>query len=440
VTQTIEHPPQVNSPTPKIRRRILVSSFAISPARGSEPGVGWQICSRLAKYHDVTVLCGPGSVGPDGECFRNEIAEYTKTHGPVPGLTIRFVEPPLLSFLFQRESSLCRRTVYYIGYAAWQRAVLKVAQQLHRERPFDLIHQLNMTGYREPGYLWKINAPFVWGPVGGAANFPPKYFGSLNKLDAFFYRLRNFMNQRQMHKPRCLAAAARAQHMWAIGPEDVELVQGLWHHQVERLLETGATARDIAAVRTYDGKRPLRIVWSGRHQGRKALPILLHAMTQLESKYPVELTVLGDGVETKNWRAIADSLKLTNIKWTGNISQAAALAEVSRSDVLAFTSVLEGTPHAVVEALSLGVPVICHRACGMGSAVTPQSGILIEMEDPAKSIAAFAAALRKLSSQPIQVALLSRGALDRAAELSWDRLVEKIVEGYDRGVTANKSA
>ena len=439
MTQTLEHPPQADSPTTP-RRRILVSSFAISPARGSEPGVGWQICSRLAKYHDVTVLCGPGSVGPDGECFRNEIAEYIKTHGPVPGLTIRFVEPPLLSFLFQRESPLCRRTVYYIGYAAWQRAVLKVAQALHHEKPFDLIHQLNMTGYREPGYLWKMNAPFVWGPVGGAANFPPKYFGSLKPLDALIYRLRNFINLRQMHKPRCLVAAARAQFMWAIGPEDMELVEDLWHHQVERLLETGATARDIAAVRDYNGNRPLRIIWSGRHQGRKALPLLLQAMTQLESRYPVELTVLGDGVETTHWREIADSLKLTNIRWTGNISQADALGEVSRSDVLAFTSVLEGTPHAVVEALSLGVPVICHRACGMGSAVTPESGILIEMENPAKSIAAFAAAIRKLSSEPDVVTRLSRGALNRAAELSWDRLVEKIVEGYDRVFTARTIA
>jgi hypothetical protein len=26
---------------------------------------------------------------------------------------------------------------------------------------------LNMIGYREPGYLWKLNVPFVWGPMGG---------------------------------------------------------------------------------------------------------------------------------------------------------------------------------------------------------------------------------------------------------------------------------
>jgi glycosyltransferase involved in cell wall biosynthesis len=406
------------------RRRVLVSANAVSPARGSEPGVGWQVCSRLAKFHDVTVLCAAGVSGPDATCFRDEIT----AHGPVPGLTIRYVDPPLLSRLFQRETTLCRRTVYYTGYKSWQRAAYKTAVDLHRGRPFDLVHQLNMTGYREPGYLWKIDAPFVWGPVGGAANYPAGFYDLLGRRDRLFYSVRTATNRFQSKSKRPRQAAAKAKHVWAISAEDVDLIRS-WGVSAERMLETGATARDAAAVRTYDGTRPLRVVWSGRHLGRKALPILLHAAAKLKDR--IELIILGDGPETAAWKSLAASLGIDRIRWTGNLTQAEALTESSRADVLAFTSVLEGTPHVVVESLSLGLPVICHDACGMGAAVTADCGMLIPMRDSASSVAAFAETLKTLADDPAMVVRLSRGALARAEELSWDRIAERIADVYD---------
>jgi hypothetical protein len=108
--------------------------------------------------------------------FRAEIARVRARQRLRPGLTIHFVEPPLLSRWFQRESRIRRRTVYYTGYAAWQRAAYRDAIALHEREPFDLVHHLNITGYREPGYLWRMPVPFVWGPVGGAADIPPAYF------------------------------------------------------------------------------------------------------------------------------------------------------------------------------------------------------------------------------------------------------------------------
>src|SRR4051812_29636278 len=79
------------------RLRVLVSAYAVSPVRGSEPGLGWNLVSRLARYHDVTVLCAPDVPGLASQNFREEIARHEREHGPVPGLTIHFVEPPLLS-------------------------------------------------------------------------------------------------------------------------------------------------------------------------------------------------------------------------------------------------------------------------------------------------------------------------------------------------------
>jgi glycosyltransferase involved in cell wall biosynthesis len=148
---------------------------------------------------------------------------------------------------------------------------------------------------------------------------------------------------------------------------------------------------------------------------------------------PIQVTVLGDGPEAGRWRQLADSLGVSNqLKWTGKLPRKDALLEVQRADVMAFTSLQEGTPHAVLEALSLGLPVICHDACGMGAAVTNECGIKVPMQSPQASIAGFASALRLFCDKPDELARLSAGALRRATELGWAAKGLQIARAYDQ--------
>src|SRR4029079_12213074 len=122
-----------------------------------------------------------------------------------------------------------RRTVYYTGYAAWQHAAYRDALALHAHRTFDLVHHLNITGYREPGYLWKLPVPFVWGPVGGAADIPSAYFPLMGWQDRLFYAGRNRMNAIQKRAlRRCRGAAMAARHIWAIGEENRRMFAEQW--------------------------------------------------------------------------------------------------------------------------------------------------------------------------------------------------------------------
>ena len=52
---------------------------------------------------------------------------------------------------------------------------------------FDLIHNLNPIGYREPGYLWKLNLPYIWGPIGGIPNRPSQLFTDLSLKNRIFF-------------------------------------------------------------------------------------------------------------------------------------------------------------------------------------------------------------------------------------------------------------
>lgn len=431
------------------RRRVLVGAYAASPDRGSEPGLGWNITRALAAYHDVTLLCSPGMPGPEHSAFKDEIETWLRANGPVPGLTIRYVDRPRWSDLCQREREIYRFTLYYSGYAAWQRAAYRTAARMHMDWPFEAAHHLNIMGFREPGYLWKLPVPFFWGPVAGAPNIPASFFPLMGRRDQLSYGLRNVINEWQKRtRLRCRKAAARASRIWVVGEENRRMVRELWSQdKAHPLLETGAGVRPGAVAKTRDRDGSLRVVWSGVHIGRKCLPVLLHALAKLQSSGNaprVEVTILGSGLQTESWRALAKSLGIESLlRWTGRVPLEQALAEMAKADVLVTTSVQEATSLVVSEAISFGLPVVCHDACGMAVAITDACGIKVPLVDPRTSTDGFAAALRRLTEEQGLLEKLSAGALRRAAELTWDSIGRTIATGYHEvlsGAATNATA
>jgi len=171
------------------------------------------------------------------------------------------------------------------------------------------------------------------------------------------------------------------------------------------------------------------------HAGRKALPLLLGAAADLKREFPppkFKIKVLGGGLQTETWKALAHKLQVDDlITWTGQLSRDRALEEMRDADVFAFTSVQEGTSTVVMEALAMGLPVICHDACGMAVAINETSGIKVPMDSPEVSQAGFAGAIRSFLMDPHQVQSLSAGALARARELSWEQKGRQIAEVYE---------
>jgi glycosyltransferase involved in cell wall biosynthesis len=111
---------------------------------------------------------------------------------------------------------------------------------------------------------------------------------------------------------------------------------------------------------------------------------------------------------------------------------------MDRADVFALSSLQEATSTVVMEALSLGLPVLCHAACGMGWAVTSDCGIKVPLVDPQTSIAGFASAIDRLCERPEDVYLLSQGALGRAKQLTWDAKVEEMLITYEHVIAESR--
>jgi glycosyltransferase involved in cell wall biosynthesis len=175
----------------------------------------------------------------------------------------------------------------------------------------------------------------------------------------------------------------------------------------------------------------MRIVWSGLHIPGKALPLFLSAIARARSNASIKVEILGAGPETQECQAMASRLRLDRlVTWHGKIRKREALSVMAGAHVLLHSSLKEGTPSVVLEALSLGLPVICHDISGMALAVTEECGIKVPLRDPESSIGGFARAIERLANDAALYERLSAGAIARAEELSWDGKIQQFSEAY----------
>ena len=417
------------------RLKILVSAFSISPDLGSEPGVGWAMVTKLTKYHDITVLYGDIDLRHRS---RRRIEKWLANHGEFNGLKFCYVPQTKTGHFFLKVAHHIKplRYIYYNSYKCWQREAYAKALALLKTERFDAVHHLTVSSYREPGYLWKLPIPFFWGPINGADNVPWAFFSEFSRTEKYRYGVRNILNLIQRNGwGRMKAAARAAKKVWVVSEADFCMVTSFWGKAAERMPVTG-TMPDLqarAGVRRFNGTRPLRLVWSGIHEGRKSLPLLIKALARLNPEVRVDLTVLGDGTETNRWKKLANHLQVNGfIKWKGRVPLPVALSIMNQSDILVHTSIKEGTPTVIMEALSMGLPVLCHDACGMAPVVDESCGLKIPLRCPETSVHGFTAALEDLWTNPQKITALSRGALAKAAALTWENNAKGISESYEK--------
>ena len=133
---------------------ILINAYACSPNMGSEPGMAWNWCVNLAQYCELHIIT-------EGE-FREKIEAVLPT---LPqGKNMHFYYNPVSDEI----RKMCWNQGdwrFYIHYKKWQQKTLAIAKQIIKENNIDIIHQLNMIGFREPGYLWSLDKPFIWGGI-----------------------------------------------------------------------------------------------------------------------------------------------------------------------------------------------------------------------------------------------------------------------------------
>lgn len=389
------------------RARVLQIAYACGPGRGSEPAVGWHRAVEAARYCDVWVIC-------EGREFRQSIEAYLDVHGPLDGLQFHFVDKPAAE-----TSGLYFPGSYYVAYHQWHRRAGQLARELHRQIRFDLVHQVNLCGFREPGYGRTVDAPFVWGPVGGTQNHPWRNLDQAGARGALQEATRTCLNVIQLYGSRRVREAAwHASLVLAAN----QTVQRQFERAIGRPVEVMC---EIGTPRVHEPPekgpaKPVRLLWAGECRPFKALPLLLRALRGVPNVDDFQLRVVGDGPDRKRWQAMAARWNLNRrIEWTGWVHHEQMAAHYDWAHALVFTSLRDTTGTVVLEALSRGLPVVGPRHQGIGELVTRNCGLLVPVASTATMVRQYAAALRRLVSDPHLWSELSCNALRRASAYTW---------------------
>lgn len=127
-------------------------------------------------------------------------------------------------------------------------------------------------------------------------------------------------------------------------------------------------------------------VFVGRLTEQKALPVLLDAIDQTEG---ARLVVVGDGPE----RALLERRASDRVTFVGALPRDGVLAQLAGARAAVLSSAWENLPHAAVEALAVGTPVVSTAVGGVPEVVVDgRNGLLVPPGDPQ----ALAAALRRV--------------------------------------------
>jgi glycosyltransferase involved in cell wall biosynthesis len=409
-------------------RHVLVSAHQCAPGMGSEHAVGWHLVSRLARRHALLLVTADNEYRPAVEREVRALREA--------GCTIEV--------FFVRDDGAFeskRNTLnvgFYIPYILYQRRVLRLALELNDRYDIAAAHHVTINGFREPGFLWRLGVPFIWGPVGGLHYSPPALFGVLPPGGRWMQRARSALTWMQFRfSPRVRLAYRATQRAGGafVGatPDIAERFQRRFGGTVHWIPETGSHP-PVPAARGPSVGGPLRLLWVSRLIDSKPLGLLLEAIARVpDHAGRIALTVVGDGGARDRYEDTARRLGIA-ARFLGSIPHEATTRQFDAAELFVLLSVQDLTTTVVFESLARGLPVLCMDLHGYAAIVDDSCGIKIPVRTLEQVRGDLAARLDALARDKARLRPLADGAVRRAARFSWDRNADRISELYDRAV------
>ena len=172
----------------------------------------------------------------------------------------------------------------------------------------------------------------------------------------------------------------------------------------------------------------LRLLFVGRAEERKGLPVLLSAFQALVEQIPSKLTVIGADPEDVS-RLISDPDVLSHIDVLGKVSDSVLWRQLGDADLLCAPSLTgESFGMVLTEAFAAGTPVIASKIAGYSDVVTDGvDGVLVPPADPQ----ALAEELQLLAHEPERLVAMGEAGRRGAERYGWPRVAEQVRKVYE---------
>jgi glycosyltransferase involved in cell wall biosynthesis len=340
-------------------------------------------------------------------------------------------------------------TTGFLSRLSTQLAQRRLVRRLVREQGITVLHQPMPVSPREPSMMFGFGVPVVIGPMNGGMDYPPAFRrnrGSIERLLLGLGRASStFLNSVMPGKRRAatlLVANRRTRDALPAGvcTNVIELVENgvdlsLWKAPV--------------ACRDMPDGAPVTFAFMGRLVAWKAVDLLLQAFARARARAPMHLWILGDGTERVRLEALAADLGLHGtqtgavgtVQFTGWLSQADCAQRMREADALVLPSLHECGGAVVLEAMSLGKPVIATAWGGPLDYLDPRCGVLVAPASRTAIVAAFADAMVDMAQSASGRNRLGEFGLAKVkAEFDWELKVDRMLDIYREAMRRHSTA
>ncbi len=358
------------------RKKILLNAYAISPNKGSEFSIGWTTVNLLSQKYAVYVLYGTSgnTMGDTKEIEQLDKNGYNEN--------IKFIK--VNPGFFARNLNWFNTNLklgFFFSFALYfyQLEVYKTAKKLNKEIKFDIVHQLNPIGFREPGFLWKLNLPFVLGPISGTYILPKALINWSVRKNAINIVIRNFVKWFYLsYSSRIKKAVRKSDVVITATSADAENITKYYQKRAYVLPEHFVNTELVEIPYNYE--KTLKLIWIGSVDARKNLNLLIDVLEGLKH-YNWTLDVIGEGGLRSKLEKKTQSINLQEkISFKGHIPRTQVIKLTQSAHLHIMTTLSDATTSVLFEASSNQVPTMSLNHCGMADVISEKCGFLIPLD------------------------------------------------------------